>query len=427
MRSAEKLMIASSLAAALFSLGCKDSNTAYNTSAEVCGAPPTNVEQELTHQAEVEISDYVQGGSGAGNKRKLTQVLSQQGLMCDALAYRACMAAYASEASAEQMQEMIRAAWSACEKQAQLPQLPQPEAPATTTTPPPQAPEPQPATVPVTAGNEDWGPGKYMSQAVSLVTTAAQRVEQRSALGFDGDASCVLGAFLQKGGKITMSRPFEPGKEYAILGGGAEGTQDLDLAVQAPDGTIIASDTENDATPVLDFHVPTKDNYRIILALPAATYDGTFAAIAIMKEGGYRIPTANVTKSFGGTIDAAARASRLVPQKWPSLAGLVFHEEEDWSFFGTVLLGGESITFGGLELRGPMSVVLSASDGQTSNIDLRVEDATNGGTEVAKDDEADANPLVIVNPTKGNSYRVEVSNPAQSGPSLVTTLVLEAE
>jgi hypothetical protein len=401
------------------SAGCGGAQTAYSASAEVCGAPPTNVEQELTAQAEVEISQYVQGGSGAGNKRKLTQVLSQQGLMCDALAYRACMAARAAEASAEQTAEMLRLAWDACarQQQAMMPNPTMPDAPS--------APAAAPAAT-EGGGDGEWSPGRYMSQAVTLVTGAAQRVEQRTALGFDGDASCVLGAFLSKGAKITMSRSFEAGKEYAILGGGAEGTVDLDLGLQAADGTWVATDTENDATPVLQFKVPSTGAYTVVMNLADASVDGTFAAIAVMKEGGYRLPAANITKSFGSTMAAAAHASTQIAKKFPQLKGLVFHEEADWSFYGTVMAQGESITFNGIELRGPASVVLAASDGQASNVDLSVQDTT-GGKDVGADTDPDANPLVIVTPTKGNTYAVRLSNEASSGPSLITALVLEAQ
>jgi hypothetical protein len=411
---------------AVLASGCRDSNTAYSTNAEVCGAPPTNVEQELTHQAEVEIDSYVQGGTGAGNKRKLTQVLSQQGLMCDALAYRACMAAHSAEASAEQMQDMLRLAWDSCAKQqqaqqAQLPQLPEP-APG----PPEPAPQPQPTPSPAGA-DTSWRPGVYMGQAVGIVVDSAQRVEKQTSLGFDGDASCVLGAYIKKGGRITMSRPFIAGKKYAILGGGAEGTQDLDLALQAPDGTIVAADTEDDARPVLEFTVPTDASYRIILALPKAAYDGTFAAIALMKEGGYRIPPANITRSFGSTMEAAARASRVAAQKWPQLSGLVFHEEDDWSFFGTILLQGESIGFSGIELKSQASIVLASHDGKATNLDLSVQDQNENDRVVSSDTDPDANPLVVVNPTIGHTYRIEISAPATDGPSLVTTLLLDAK
>ena len=139
-------------------------------------------------------------------------------------------------------------------------------------------------------------PGKYMTQAVGLVASSAQRVEQQTSLGFDGDASCVLGAYIPTGGKILMSRSFEPGKKYAILGGGAEDTQDLDLGLQAEDGTMIATDTEDDANPVLEFTVPREGNYRMILALPKCQYEGTFAALAVMKDGGYRVPVANIER-----------------------------------------------------------------------------------------------------------------------------------
>jgi hypothetical protein len=145
-----------------------------------------------------------------------------------------------------------------------------------------------------------------------------------------------------------------------------------------------------------------------------------------MKDGGFQVPAGNIRKSFGSTLQAAARASTLVSQKWPELTGLVFHEREDWSFYGTVLAEGETITFGGLDLDSQATVVMASTDGQSSNIDLAVVESASGRA-LAADTEPDANPLVIFAPTKGQSYAAQITNVSSGGPSLVTTLILDAQ
>ena len=68
---------------------------------------------------------------------------------------------------------------------------------------------------------------------------------------------------------------------------------------------------------------------------------------------------------------------------------------------------------------------MSATDGQASNIDLSVLEAASGRV-VAVDDHPDARPLVMFSPVAGQSYAARIANVASSGPSLVTTLILDA-
>jgi len=300
------------------------------------------------------------------------------------------------------------------------PGTPAPTATATapavaTTTPPP--PEVVPAGV-----LERWPPGKYMKQAVDLVATGATRVSATSQYGFDGDASCILGAFLGKGESITMTRAFAKGSRFALLGGGSDGARDVDLHLLRASGEVVAADTEEDATPVVQFTSDTDQPMTLRLSLANATRDGEFVAVAVMSDHGFTVPVANLTKSFGSVLENAARASDLVKQRGAN--GLVFHAGGDWAFFGTILAQGEGSSMGGLDLAADTNVVMAGHDGQAQDIDLAIEDSSEGDRRVVADTEEDAQPLVTLQPSRGHSYRARISNAKSSGPSLVTMLIL---
>jgi len=296
-----------------------------------------------------------------------------------------------------------------------------PTATASAAPPPPPPPPPPPEVVP---GDvlERWPPGKYMKQAVDLVATSAARVSASSQYGFDGDASCVLGAFLGKGASITMTRTFAKGRKFALLGGGSDGARDVDLHLLRASGEVVAADTADDATPVVQFTSDTDEAMTLRLSLPSATRDGEFVAIAVMSDHGFDVPVANLTKSFGSVLENAARASDLVKQRGAN--GLVFHAGGDWAFYGTILAQNEGASMGGLDLAADTNVVMAGHDGQARDIDLAIEDSSEGDRRVVADTEDDAQPLVTLQPSRGHSYRARIANARSNGPSLVTMLIL---
>ena len=272
----------------------------------------------------------------------------------------------------------------------------------------------------------EWAPGKFMVQAVGRVAGAAQRFEQKSNFGFDEDASCVLGAYLEDGREVTITRPMRGGAKYMLLGGGSEGIEDLDLALEDANGKLIKADTMDDAAPVLEVQIPADGKYRIRMSNAKNGTGGGFGVVTVMREGGYSIPVANFVRSFGHTIGKAAQASKLVGQRVKGSTGLVFHAAGEWCFFGTILAQEEGIGTGGLDLGGPMSVIIAGADELAQDVDIAVTDTTTNKI-VAKDDDEDAEPVVVVSPEPGHVYKVSASNMKSKGPSLVTMLVLDAE
>lgn len=274
--------------------------------------------------------------------------------------------------------------------------------------------------------NIEWQPGNAMVQAIGRVAGAAQRFEQQSSYGFDEDASCILGAYLEGGTEVAMTRPMRGGVGYMLIGGGSDSVQDLDLAIEDENGKMLKADALDDAAPVVGFTPPANGKYRIRLANAKSSGHGGFGVLAIMRDGGYSIPVPNFVRSFGHTIANAAQASKLISQRVKGTNGLVFHADGEWSFFGTILEQEEAIGTGGMDLGGPMSVIIAGADAQAEDVDISVLDTTTNKV-VAKDDDEDAEPVVVLASEPGHVYKISASNMKSKGPSLVTMLVLDAE
>jgi hypothetical protein len=288
---------------------------------------------------------------------------------------------------------------------------------------------PQPAVLPAPAppeaessAQEDaliagWQPGRFMFQAVSRVVSAAHEIEQRSQFGFDKDHACVLGAFVSAGGHESMTQSFVGGRSYVLVGGGEDNAKDVDIAIIDGQGQVVASDTEDDAMPLVKFVPPSDGSYEMRLGLATAQSDGAFVAMAVMHEGGYSIPAARLSEAFKRATAYGAKASERLPP------GLIFHHQGDWAFFGTVLEQGQQSSFRGIDVSGTASLVLAAGDTSAENLDLEVTDSE--GTSMASDMDADAYPAVQLSPHSG--YAVTVQNKASRGPSLAALLILDRQ
>jgi hypothetical protein len=308
---------------------------------------------------------------------------------------------------------------------------PAPATPPTATTTPKAPPQEDEG---ITGGDDhatdaapdmDWRPGKYMQQAVANVAAKAQYLQKEVGMGFDGDASCLLGAYLDELQIITMTRDFEAGVEYVVVGGGSEGTEDLDIEISTPGGKVVTNDLEDDATPVARFKAPGGE-LTMKLGLAKSSGGGQFAAIAIMRaDGGFKVPVGNMVDSIASALVFASGASTKIHER--TGGGLVFHAHGDWSFFGTILKQGETIGSGGYDLQASPNVVLVGTDKAAQDVDLELLDQSDSDRSVAKDSDADANPLLVLQPKKGHQYKVRVTNVASKGPTLITAMVLATE
>jgi hypothetical protein len=266
-----------------------------------------------------------------------------------------------------------------------------------------------------------WSPGANMSEAIASVVDNARSISERyQILGFDARGPCVLGAFLLPGKGAHLLRNFEGGATYVFIGGGSTDAVDIDLAIQDTAGRkVLAHDNSNDATPVVVFVPPSSGNYMINAILQKKQRHGAFVALAVLRVGGYPVPIDRFIDSFGKVLIFAQGMSA----RYPSLR---FHDAtNDWAFYSIFLDQGQRWQLAGIRPESRTMVMLSAADSFAQDVDIGVLDARTS-TVVAKDTDRDATPAAVFQPASPGPYDVVIENEQSRGPSLVTTLVLEA-
>jgi hypothetical protein len=268
---------------------------------------------------------------------------------------------------------------------------------------------------------DTWRPGSFMAIALERLLLTAARLNNNTDYGFDDKDNTVLAGFVTKERPQTITRVFEPGRPYAIFAAGATDSN-VDLHVYDANGQLVVADEAGDGQPAVVFEPKSKDPYRIELSVVNQAEE--FGALAVMVDGGVRIPSPILQKGFQRLLDSGAHAAGKVKEMGHE-AGVVFHEN-GWSVQGVVLYANEAIRRSGIALD-PASAIFSAvSHDPTFNIDLEVIEKSTGQT--WEDKEPDGNPLVLVDaPRSDTTYdmRVLYGAPEGSEPTLATALVLK--
>jgi len=267
----------------------------------------------------------------------------------------------------------------------------------------------------------EWRPGSFMAKALERLLLTAARLNNNTDYGFDDKDNTVLAGFVTKDHPQTITRPFEPGRSYAVFAAGAT-ESNVDLRVYDSSGQLVAADEAGDGEPAVVFKPTSTDPYRIELSLVDASEE--FGALAVMVDGGVRIPTPILQKGFQRLLNAGTHAAKKTHETG-SAGGLVFHEQ-GWSLQGVVLYGNEGIRRM-VRALGPEPAVFSAvSHDESINIDLEVIEMTTEKTWADK--EPDGNPLVLVEePREAATYEMRIlyGAPEDAPPALATALVLE--
>ncbi|HEX4610975.1 MAG TPA: hypothetical protein VH092_22485, partial [Urbifossiella sp.] len=96
-----------------------------------------------------------------------------------------------------------------------------------------------------------WAPGKRFTESSTRVLGSIQKVTETTKYGYV-DGICFLSAFLHKGQDVKFTRDFEAGVKYAVVGGGDNGTKDLDVFILDENGTEVAKDALADNIPIVE-------------------------------------------------------------------------------------------------------------------------------------------------------------------------------
>lgn len=252
-------------------------------------------------------------------------------------------------------------------------------------------------------------PTKRMTKAVERVMGTVTKIAKVSEFGYD-DGTCVLGSLLRPGATVTFNKNLKGGTEYYILGGGDDNVTDLDIYITDENGKQIIKDDDIDAAPKVHFRAPKDGKYTIKLDLFEAKAPG-FCVAAILKKGGYNVPTKNLQTA---TDNFLKLAKTIEPRK---TVGFNFHEKDSvWCLFGSILDEGKSSVVS-IKAGGGDRAFIAAADPSSKGLGLYLADKDNKF--IKKDEDHGALPILRHTTTDGVPNRFQVTNKASNGPALV--------
>lgn len=262
---------------------------------------------------------------------------------------------------------------------------------------------------------DDWTPGKYMSQALTLTLAKGYVLEQNSHFGFD-DGICLLAAYMEKGAEISWNMALDHNSEYVFIGGGDEDASDIDIILIDRDGEVVGQDQEEDNNPVVTFSPPYTGIFTLKLKLYECDASGSFCGLTIMKDYANAVPVSNLDEAIETIISYGSRVNSKYPVK--------FHDSPNqWCLFGSILGSGETETVSRLNLGDLNHIILAAGDSNLNDADLcLLNNATN--QEISCDRDDDAIPALRLSTKESLRYKLQIMNVKSSGKSLIMTAIL---
>lgn len=249
---------------------------------------------------------------------------------------------------------------------------------------------------------------------LTAVTAAAQ---EKYTLGFAGGGSAIFGAFVVPNTPAMLSRQFEAGKTYVLIGATDDDGYDIDIIIRDMYGNPVAQDVADDPNPVVEFTPQVTANYRVELRAAGQA----FATMALMEHQGFTVPPQRIEASVYGSVAKAAELSGGLRQRSNNQMGLNFHANGDWCLLGTVMEQGDVVSQWFM-LEGE-HVFLASGDESAANLDLALVNDQSGT--IAQDTEADAIPGFMVN-GQGN-HRLDLSVMSANSLTLVTMVALNVQ
>jgi hypothetical protein len=273
---------------------------------------------------------------------------------------------------------------------------------------------------PTSAQENNWAPGLRFEESSNRVLASIERGNKNNAYGYV-NGICFLSGYFQKGQDLKFFREFEAGVKYAVVGGGDNGTKDLDIFILDEDGKVVVQDTLDDNVPIVEFTPDRKSRYTIRMLMHDGAPAGGMGTLGILQRGGIQVPGKNQVLAFNGLIDEANKVDRAVPQIVDFSKG-----PAQWGVFGGIIPSGADLTISGITPGGGTRYWVCGADQTTKDVDLYLYDG--GGRLLKRDERVDPPfPRLDARTNPDESYAVRVKNVQSSRPSLILvgTLTLE--
>lgn len=245
-------------------------------------------------------------------------------------------------------------------------------------------------------------PFEYLAQALSRVVATSTLLNLGNYDYIPGPS--IHGLYLAGGQSQGLRLDFERGVHYVVIAAGDEDVEDLDLEARTAGRALVASDTDSDPTPIIEFTPDRSERMTLTLRNCDGSQDG-FCAMVILREvgrGGFSLR--EVTEALGNVLQKARVAG---------LFSTRFAESTFCLFGGRLNQGAESSLFD-VQTQPGSYVLLGAGSDNIVDADLtvvrqyRAEDPA--GTVIAQDLERDNTPICAFAVTAENYYCLRYKN-----------------
>jgi hypothetical protein len=215
-----------------------------------------------------------------------------------------------------------------------------------------------------------WPPALKLTESVEAALGFA---EDRAGYGYDGGV-CLLAGYVRIGESLSFTRRLEKGESYMIVGGGDGDAVDLDLSVEDANDKTIAVDTEDDATPYVEFKAPKGGRYTVTVRLAAARPGkrATFATLIFLRRGGSPgVDPADLRATLGRLAAGCATVKDSVQKKVAFPAG-----DGRWAVYGVAPEPEDPVVVPGVKFGEGERMVLAYGGAGSEDVDLAILDGS---------------------------------------------------
>lgn len=222
---------------------------------------------------------------------------------------------------------------------------------------------------------------------------------------------CMAAARVQTGKSVSLSLNLSARKSYTFISTADQESTDVDLYLRDQDGKLIASDSETDGTPVIEFRVPETGNYQLQLHIPASDQGTNFVSLSLLESSGRQIIEEEYRQLTAGFFASSEEIISSYPKvRWQA-------SPNQWCLFGFSLDQKEGHTFQQLQMEAGRYYFAAAGGPTFQNIDLYLANQEN---EIAALDKApDALPLLEFESKDRQSYTLRIEAKRSSGPGFI--------
>ena len=211
---------------------------------------------------------------------------------------------------------------------------------------------------------------------------------------------CLAAAELGQAQTVSLELELDVAQKYVFIASAEPGVLDVDLIIRDGAGQIVASDLEDDQTPIVELTVEAAATYTVQLHYLSGQPDTALVALGILRSFGLPVTDGtfrDVSRQFSaaaGAVRAAGGAERF------------WRGPGSWCLFGHLLDEDEGATVATLPLTPQRYFFAATAPESVQDIDLYL--ARTGPELLGADRDNDAYPMLDYTVTEPGPYRLRL-------------------